>query len=263
MITEEMVYKVLDALYKNTRITSADVGMDKEDFNDALDMISDCNYAKNIKFSRGAKNQILIAFYDNAKITMEGLHFLNGYRQPSPVDKNDENKCVFLSYCWNDNAVADSIDAFLQSKGYEVKRDIRDIGRWHSIREFMNTIRTQDYAVLIISDRYLRSANCMYEVGQMLKEEDFRNRIIPVVVEISIYDPIKRIDYIRYWEDETNKLESAMKEISMTSRGEATETLKRYKNISMQMGEFLQTVSDMNNPKLTDINEAIIEKLQS
>lgn len=127
----------------------------------------------------------------------------------------------------------------------------------------MNTIRTQDCAVLIISDRYLRSANCMYEVGQMLKEENFRNRIIPVVVEVSIYNPIKRIDYIRYWEDEANKLESAMKEISMTSRGEATETLKRYKNISMQMGEFLQTVSDMNNPKLTDINEAIIEKLQA
>lgn len=263
MVTEEIVYKVLDALYKSTKVTHADVKMSKEDFNDALDIICDCNYAKNIRFSKGTMNQILIAFYDNAKITLDGLHFLNGYRQPSTVAENEESNCVFLSYCWNDNAIANSIDAFLQSKGYGVKRDIRDIGRWHSIREFMNTIRTQDYAVLIISDRYLRSANCMYEVGQMLKEEDFRNRIIPIVVENSIYDPIKRIDYIRYWEDETNKLESAMKEISMTSRGEATETLKRYKNISMQMGEFLQTVSDMNNPKLTDINEAIVEKLQS
>ena len=89
MVTEEIVYKVLDALYKSTKVTHADVKMSKEDFNDALDIICDCNYAKNIRFSKGTMNQILIAFYDNAKITLDGLHFLNGYRQPSTVAENE------------------------------------------------------------------------------------------------------------------------------------------------------------------------------
>ncbi|MDY2814155.1 MAG: toll/interleukin-1 receptor domain-containing protein [Dorea sp.] len=131
-----------------------------------------------------------------------------------------------------------SIDTFLQSKGCNVKRDVRDLGRWHSIREFMGTIRRQDYAILIISDQYLRSSNCMYEVGGMLKERDYKDIIIPIVMETSIYDPVKRLEYIKYWENELQKLETAKEQVSMTNRGEATETLKRYKSIAMNMGEF-------------------------
>lgn len=262
MVTEETVFNVLHLLRTNPDIKLSNISMDRQDFFDALEIIDDSGYAKNIHFTRGKGNAIVIAFYENAKITMKGIHFLEGYKQPSPVAEEDKSVCVFLSYSWANDDIAQSIDTYLQSNGYNVIRDVREISHWHSIREFMNTIRRQEYAILIISDEYLHSPNCMYEVGEILKEEDYKNRIIPVVTEPSIYDPVKRLDYIKYWESESQKLKMAMEEVSMTNRGEATAMLKRYMSISMNMEEFLQIVSDMNNPAIKDVKEAILTKLQ-
>ncbi len=78
-----------------------------------------------------------------------------------------------------------------------MKRDVRDIGAWKSIREFMTNIREQDYAVLIVSDLYLKvsdlylkSRNCMFEVTEVMKERAYGKRIFPAVVECGIYDPL-------------------------------------------------------------------------
>ena len=85
------------------------------------------------------------------------------------MGKND--KTIFLSYNWHDGEIADRIDKYLSGRPeITVKRDVRDIGAWKSIREFMESIRNQDYAVLIVSDSYLKSKNCMFEVMEIMKE---------------------------------------------------------------------------------------------
>ena len=81
------------------------------------------------------------------------------------VKGKGRDKTVFLSYNWHDGGTADKIDKHLSRvPGISVKRDVRDIGAWKSIRDFMKSIRQQDYAVLIINDSYLKSKNCMFEV---------------------------------------------------------------------------------------------------
>lgn len=111
------------------------------------------------------------------------------------------DKTIFLSYNWHDGEVADRIDRHLSGlPGITVKRDVRDIGAWKSIREFMEGIRQQDYAVLIVSDSYLKSKNCMFEVTEMMKEREYAGRIFPAVVETGIYDPLIRAGYINYWQ---------------------------------------------------------------
>lgn len=257
MITEETIYRVLDAWRNNPNIKAGDVSLSKEDFFDVLEIISDEGFAKDIRFSKGAHGKKLIAFYDNATITLKGIQFLDSHKQPSPIDIDDDRKCVFISYCWADNNIADNIENYLADKNIVVKRDIRNIGNWRSIREFMKTIRKQDYAVLIISDNYLKSENCMYEIVELLKDTDFANKIFPVVIEKSIYDTTKRIEYISYWESKSKELEAVMQTISMLNRGEATATLKKINNIAMNIGEFLEKVSDMNNPKIDNVAEAI------
>ena len=63
----------------------------------------------------------------------------------------------------------------------------------------MKGIRQQDYAVLIVSDLYLKSKNCMFEVTEIMKEQEYVDRIFPGVVEHGIYNPLKRVEYIEYW----------------------------------------------------------------
>ena len=63
--------------------------------------------------------------------------------------KTDEHS-IFLSYCWNDTERANKIDEYLRKKGVEVTRDIRGVDNWQSLKDFMQTIRENDFAVLCL-----------------------------------------------------------------------------------------------------------------
>ncbi len=176
------------------------------------------------------------------------------------TERKSSDKAIFLSYNWHDGEIADRIDSHLSRiYGITVKRDVRDIGTWKSIRDFMKSIRQQDYAVLIVSDSYLKSKNCMFEVTEMMKEQAYAGRVFPAVVEHSIYDPLARVEYIKFWQQECDKLETAIRGIDPSTTVELAAELRRYKSISSSMSEFLDLVSDMNNPDIQDI-EVQIEK---
>lgn len=176
------------------------------------------------------------------------------------IKENNGNKTIFLSYNWHDGKIADRIDKYLSgASNILVKRDVRDIGSWKSIRKFMESIRQQDYAVLIVSDLYLKSKNCMFEVMELMKEQQYGDRIFPAVVEHSIYNTLVRAEYIKYWQKECDKLESAIKELEPEYITELAAELKQYKSIASTIGEFLNMVADMNNPDIQDV-EVQIEK---
>lgn len=56
------------------------------------------------------------------------------------------------------------------------------------------------FAVLLISDSYLKSVNCMYEVLEIMKEVEYRRRIFPAIIDANIYSTEEQIKYVKYWE---------------------------------------------------------------
>lgn len=171
-----------------------------------------------------------------------------------------QEKSIFLSYSWNDSELANTIDGELQKIGFIVRRDIRDIGPWKSIKEFMSEIRDQDYAVIIISANYLKSPNCMYEVMELLKDTYYKNKIFSIVTDnADIYSPISRAGYISYWEEETKKLEEAISPLKLENTSELTIVLRRYRSIEMTIGSFLEFISDRNNPQIVNATNQIKE----
>lgn len=169
---------------------------------------------------------------------------------------------IFLSYCWNDSSEADRIyDYFKKNQNIELHRDKIDIKKWGSIKEYMQSISNMDYTILLISDSYLKSANCMYEVLEVMRDKNYRDKIFPAVIYSGIYDPIIRIDYVKYWEDEFIKLKEKLDGLSVQNLGRLPEDLKRRQDISSNIAEFLDVVSDMNNPNITDVCISIEEKL--
>jgi len=170
---------------------------------------------------------------------------------------------VFISYCQKDGVYADNIDLYFKDKDIVLHRDIRDISSWKSIREYMQSIRAMDYAVLIITDNYLKSFNCMYEVLEVMKDRNFQDKIFPVVVETSIYNSTGRIKYITHWQDEFKKLKAEMNKIEdVLYAGSIIDDLKRTQNINFNIDEFLGKVADMNNPSVQDINVSIENRLR-
>jgi len=65
---------------------------------------------------------------------------------------------LFISYNREQKDFADMIETSVCTV-CPVLRDTNDITPWGSIKEFMNRIRQAEYAVLLISDEYLKSVD--------------------------------------------------------------------------------------------------------
>ena len=79
-----------------------------------------------------------------------------------------KKKTLFVSYKAEDAPIADIIINTIQSKAgdkMEISR-YTDLAYKASFRQFMNSIEEHDYVMCIVSDKYLKSRPCMYEVGE-------------------------------------------------------------------------------------------------
>lgn len=85
-----------------------------------------------------------------------------------PVASTEEQeKTLFLSYCQKDSDIANLIETGLAphiNGKAKISRDIRDVEYHESFKKFMQTIETHDFVIMIVSDHYLKSRNCMFEV---------------------------------------------------------------------------------------------------
>lgn len=116
---------------------------------------------------------------------------------------------VFLSYCWADRDEAEVIDAHFSKKKYAVVRDIRDLGFKENIKDYMRKIRDTDYAILIVSDSFLKSSNCMFEVLELLESHEYEKRIIPVLVDgVNIFNPQGKLGYSDFWKNRLSELKT-------------------------------------------------------
>ena len=107
---------------------------------------------------------------------------------------------VFISYAWGGESerIVNEIDKALQQKGIKLIRDKRNLGFKGSIREFMERIGRGDCIIVVISDKYLRSQNCMFELMNIAKSQNFQDRIFPIILQdADIYKPVNRIKYVK------------------------------------------------------------------
>lgn len=93
----------------------------------------------------------------------------------------------------------------------------------------MKSIRTQDFAILVISDNYLKSVACMYEVIQLMKEDDWLSKtMIMLADDINILGTKEQLVYIKYWNDEYNNVSELIKSLPPETVSSQSEELKRY-----------------------------------
>ena len=175
-------------------------------------------------------------------------------REEQMMSEHGLNMRVFLSYAWKDEDLANSIDAMFADAGITLIRDKREIVYRDSIKEFMKKIRFNDYVILVISNDYLKSENCMYEISELTKDENYKTRILPIVKNnAGIFDPIGRNSYVIYWQDKYKNLYADSEKIDPLSRSGIISELIRYERIMRDLPVFLQNISDMNMIKCEEI----------
>lgn len=138
-------------------------------------------------------NDIISAFI--RKAIEPFVDVIRNYLEIELIDAEDvstEQKCnittIFLSYCQKDSDVADLIENALQPSiegRAKISRDIRDVEYHESFKKFMQSIETHDYVIMLISDNYLKSRNCMFEVMEVVKDSQYQKKLAFIVLNDS------------------------------------------------------------------------------
>lgn len=90
---------------------------------------------------------------------------------------------VFISHNWAEKDVAEKIYSHLTQVGIKVRMDNHELKYKDSLKDFMETIRDCDFAILLISEKYLQSRNCLYEVLHLSKEKKFHEKALPIILK--------------------------------------------------------------------------------
>lgn len=182
------------------------------------------------------------------------------------IDSDDEvvasgstKKTIFLSYCQKDSDIADLIDQKLGqiiSDKATISRDIRDVEYHESFKRFMQSIEQHDYVITIISDNYMKSRNCMYEVLEVVKDSNYSQKLIHIVLDeedkkyyrnapenkigANVYSMDCQTEYTAYWQARANELHNQIQQIDdpTYSISQAKE-LRHIRKILMDFPDFM------------------------
>jgi hypothetical protein len=183
---------------------------------------------------------------------------------------------LFISYAWGREyeereAIVNELDKVFQERAVTIIRDKRDLGFKGRIKEFMDTIGQGKAVILVISEKYLKSPNCCFELVQIAKHGNFADHVFPIVLEdAKIYDPMDRGRYVKYWEGKKNELETFMREVSAANMDGFREDIDLYTEIRALLPRLMDVLKDMNTltadlhrqSNFSEIFDAVMAKLE-
>lgn len=183
---------------------------------------------------------------------------------PDDEPTTNDTTTIFLSYCQKDSDIADIIDASLaaQLEGKaKISRDIRDVDFHESFKRFMQSIESHDYVITIISDNYLKSRNCMFEMLEVVKDSNFGKKLAYIVLSnedkqyykaapegeigADVYSASGMASYSCYWSNEEDILSKQINDIGDPAYAIAQIKEQRVvKKILLDLPEFLEFIRD-------------------
>ncbi|MGF1516043.1 MAG: toll/interleukin-1 receptor domain-containing protein, partial [Elainellaceae cyanobacterium] len=199
---------------------------------------------------------------ESYKVQHSGFGHFNRDRahggQLAPIDHVEKysdvaNKEIFISYAWEGGeAIANKVEAICQQRNIPLRRDSSAIDYKGPIRDFMQRLGRGKAVILVVSDAYLKSESCMFELLEISKNsagnEDFRDRIFTIVLPDArgIYKPRPRLQYIKHWEAEINALNEDLKDVDPANLQGFREEIDLYSEIRGAIAGLISTLKDMN-----------------
>lgn len=177
------------------------------------------------------------------------------------MDNKIELPSLFISYAWGDgNDCADELCNQLKNE-FRIVRDKLGLSVKEELTKFMKRIDTTDYAIIVLTNKYLKSINCMYEATYLTAQCDWINRTLVLIVNGDIYDVNKKIEVLRYWQERHDSLQDY--KIDETYINGLELDGKKLDMISENIGEFLKVITDSKNPSQIAIVQETINMKKS
>jgi hypothetical protein len=158
---------------------------------------------------------------------------------------------VFFSYAWGgerEKIVDDLYDSLKKAETYEVVRDKIDLGYKGLISEFMKGIGKGNFVVIALSDKYLRSEYCMFELYELyrnssLDRHELLKKIYPIRVEnLDLNNTNVLRDYFTYWKELEAEWKSLVTDFDADQR-----KYRRIQAIRTSVSDLLPFLNDINS----------------
>lgn len=188
---------------------------------------------------------------------------------------------IFFSYAWGDDKeppgesrekLVSELYNSLLAENYNPVRDKNNVKYKDFFSDFIAELGKGKCIVVAISDKYLKSTYCMFELYEIARHSNFdkyhfREKIFPIMVEfIDFNNPAIIEHYLRFWESQY-KLWSDL--IAKRAGQLSVEQMQRYDKVKMiyqNFGKLTDWLADINtlNPQLlskdnfAEIKKAII-----
>lgn len=158
---------------------------------------------------------------------------------------------IFVSYAWDNDSeeVIKKLKLVCDKHGVKLTRDKTEIGFKGIISDFMKKLGKSNCIVLILTDKYLKSTNCMFELLEIISYGNVHDRIFPIVLKSArFYNPKETVKYVKYWEQEAKELDSELKSLgSIANTQGMRDHLDQYERYRAKIGELTVLLRDMNN----------------
>ena len=144
-----------------------------------------------------------------------------------------------------------------EAKGIHVLRDVDDLGLNQAISNFMSRLAQQDRVFVILSDKYLRSENCMFEMKEVWRfcqenPDSFRQRVrVYRLPDAKVHDLDYQLELADWWLEKFNTTKGRIGRLGEAG-ALAPEQLARFNNIdsfAKLVGKILHYVHDTLQPK--------------
>jgi len=162
---------------------------------------------------------------------------------------------IFFSYAWDqdENFVMQLYNS-LKKDGFNVIKDKENMGYKGVISKFMNEIGNADYVIVAISDKYLKSKFCMYELYELYKNsgmnaDKFSKKLFPIRIDesLNLSDPDVVNRYTQYWKEEEQEWAKRVKEESDSITEEQARQYQFIKRLVIDIRNILSCLADINS----------------
>lgn len=163
---------------------------------------------------------------------------------------------AYVSYAWrtpDGPGMVDRLQEACESRGIDLRRDRNQIRYGASIKAFMQELGAGGAVVVLVSEEYLKSPNCMYELLEIEKNQQFRERIQPIVLPsasgFDFFDVMQRLEIIGYWEERGRKLEQKIQDLAQKDHlSTAYQELDLCRDVRRLFDYLTGILSDMYSP---------------
>jgi internalin A len=187
---------------------------------------------------------------------------------PQPLKENEKAKEIFISYAWGDGTpegkirtkAVDGLYAALEKDGFRPVRDRDQMHAGDRISAFISQLTRADLVVAVISEKYLRSTYCMFEIYKLWQRSqgapDVLSKIlVPIVLpEVKIGNLRERLPYLEHWAGEAESLEAVARNPKISPSRESWEEVRLIREFAHHVDGILVFIQDVLMPRKLEVH---------